>query len=91
VIAASSCSLRGNEHGSQRLPGQSELDAGGHGFVGWHALVFEVLGEVAMQSVEHAHEVRRRQLLDGQEAHVVLADRLEATVHGERVDVDIEP
>jgi hypothetical protein len=46
-----------------------------------------VFGKVAVQPVEHAHEVRGRQLLDGQEPHVVLPDRPEATVHGDCVNV----
>jgi hypothetical protein len=51
------------EHGSQRRPGQTELDAGGHGLVGGLALVFEVLGKIAMQVAEYAQKVRGRELL----------------------------
>jgi hypothetical protein len=51
--------------------------------------VLEVFGKVAMQPVEHAHQVRGQQLLDGKEAHLVLADRLETAVHGQRMKVDV--
>jgi hypothetical protein len=49
------------------------------------ALTFAVAPQANAASPAEDTEVRRRQLLDRQEAHVVLADRLEATVHGERV------
>ena len=43
-----------------------------------------------MQSIEHAHEVRGRQLLDGLEAHLVFADGLEAPVHVQRMKVVVQ-
>jgi hypothetical protein len=41
------------EQGAKRWATQAELDAGSHGVIGRFTVLFEVLGEVFVQAVEH--------------------------------------
>jgi hypothetical protein len=49
------CAVGVDTGARERCPGgQTELDARGHTFVGWFAVVLDVLGKVAMQPGAHA-------------------------------------
>jgi hypothetical protein len=52
------------------------------------AFVVDMLGEVCMQTLEQAHELSLRQLVDGPKANTVVADGLETAVCGQGVHVN---